>query len=84
MTQVLGTLLTLSGNDLNSVTIAGAADAVVTDTSAALLGDLTIVTGSFTAASGTLSVGGSFDATGGLFNHSSELYSLIRQTLVKW
>lgn len=63
--------LTLSGNDLYSVTTGGAATYVLTDTSGAFLGDLVIEDGTFVSASGTLSIGGSFDATGGVFTHSS-------------
>lgn len=63
-----GNLLTLSGSDLNNLSvIAGGGDYTLTDTDAAFLGDLFIVSGGFTSGAGTVSVAGSFDATGGTF-----------------
>ena len=56
--------LTLSGNDLFSVVQTGAASTTMTDDSAALLGDLLVLGGTFNVATNTLSIGGSLDATG--------------------
>jgi len=67
-----GNVVTLSGNDLNSLIIAApGGDYTLTDASAALLGSLTITDGTFTSGTDTVSIGGSFDASGGVFNNAS-------------
>ncbi|MCB9811903.1 DUF2341 domain-containing protein [Candidatus Nomurabacteria bacterium] len=65
------TSLQFGGSDLGSVVVSGGSDVTVLDTSATLRGSLTLGTGTFTSAVGTLSVGGSFDATAGTFAHAS-------------
>ncbi|MCA9354007.1 MAG: DUF2341 domain-containing protein [Candidatus Kaiserbacteria bacterium] len=65
-------ILTLSGSDLYSVDVqAGGGDYTLSDASAALLGDLTITSGTFTAGAGTLSVAGSFDTSAAVFAHNN-------------
>jgi len=67
----VGNLLTLSSKTLSNLTVqSGAGSYILTDSAAALSGDLTINSGTFTAGAGTLSIGGSFDVAGGVFNHS--------------
>ncbi len=67
-----GNLVTLSGNDLNSLTIAAAAgDYTLIDMSASLLDSLTLTGGTFTVGTGTLAIGGSFDVSGGTYSHAS-------------
>ena len=63
--------LTLSGNDLFSLTITGGASTTMTDGSASLLGDLTVASGTLAVATNTLSIGGSLDATGGVLQTAS-------------
>ncbi len=63
--------VTLSGNDLFNLVIADTANYTVTDLSAALLGDLSIATGSLAIGDGTFSIGGSLDAANGTFDTGS-------------
>jgi len=65
------TNVTAFGSDLFSTTFAGGGTYTFTDTNVALLGTLSIQSGSVTLATGTMSVAGSFLNTGGSFNHSS-------------
>ncbi len=60
--------LTQSGDDLFSLTTRGAGVTVMSDASATLRGDLTVLGGALNAATNTLSIGGSLDATGGVLN----------------
>ena len=67
-----GNLVTLNGNDLSNLTvIATGGDYTLTDSSAALLGSLTLADGTFTVGTGTVSIGGSFDVSGGIYNNGS-------------
>lgn len=67
-----GNVVTLNGNDLTSLTIdALGGDYSLTDASAALLGDLTLATGTFAVGTGTVSISGSFDVSGGVYAHGS-------------
>ncbi len=72
LTQTSGNAtLTLSGSDVYSVTIAGGATTTMTDGSAALLGNLTVASGTIAVSTSTLSIGGSLDATGGIMQTAS-------------
>lgn len=66
--------ITLSGSDLHSLEVRGAIPTTMTDESATLLGDLTILAGTFTVPSTTLSIGGSLDATTGTFIAASSTF----------
>ena len=64
-------IVTLQGEDLYTLTVVGGANFTMTDASAALLGDLTIASGTLAVSTTTLSVGGSLDATGGIMDTAS-------------
>jgi len=67
-----GNVVTLSGNDLENLTIrAPAGDYTLTDNDASLLGSLTLTDGAFTVGTGTVAVGGSFDVSGGTYDNGS-------------
>lgn len=65
------TAVTAFGSDLYSTTFAGSGPYTFTDLNEALLGSLTIASGTVNLATGTMSVAGSFLNTGGSFNHGS-------------
>jgi hypothetical protein len=65
------TTLTLSGNDLFAVIQTGVATTTMTDASAALLGNLTVLAGEFKVATNTLSIGGSLEASAAVLDTAS-------------
>jgi hypothetical protein len=65
------TTLTLSGNDLGTLTLTGGATTTMTDGSVALQGDLNVDAGILFVATNTLAIAGSLDATGGVMETAS-------------
>jgi hypothetical protein len=70
-TSASSTQVTAFGSDLFSTTFAGGGAYTFTDTNEALLGSLTIQSGSVMLATGTMSIAGSFQNVGGSFNHAT-------------
>jgi len=67
MTSAAAQLITLGGNDLTTLSIAGIGSFTMTDDSVSLLGDLTVASGTLALASTTTAIGGSLDAQNGIF-----------------
>lgn len=70
-TSASTTVLTASSSDLGSVAFTGGGSYTFTDQNVALMGTLTIQSGSVALASGTMSIAGSFLNTGGTFTHAT-------------
>ncbi len=64
-------VVTASTSDLYSTSFSGGGSYSFSDTNVAILGDLSIGSGSVSLATGTMSIGGSFLNTGGSFNNAS-------------
>lgn len=68
------TTVTLTGSDLYTLVANGDSELVFADTNVALQGDLTLLQGTTTAATGTLSIGGSFQNDASFSHASGTLY----------